>query len=171
MRSKIFVLISSVLLIILLQTTLLEYIKFNSIKPNLLLVFIVSVALLRGNIEGAVTGFFAGLMQDIVSGKVIGFYALLGMYLGIAIGSVNKRLYRDNFFVALVFSFVASIVYESVVYFFGVFLKGQTDFIYSFTNIILPEAVYNMAATVIIFFIVMKIDDRIKKSNKSSRKY
>jgi len=36
------------------------------------------VALLGSNIEGAVTGFCGGLTQDMLSGRVIGFYALLG---------------------------------------------------------------------------------------------
>ncbi len=171
MRSRIAIAVTGVFIAILLQTTILEYIKINNVKPNLLLVFIVSVALLRGNIEGAVIGFFAGLTQDIVSGKVIGFYALLGMYLGLIVGSLNKRIYRDNVFVALFFTFSSSIVYETLVYFFGVFLKGNTDFLNIFTKIIFPEALYNTASAIIIFYIAVKAERRINKSQKSLRKY
>jgi len=171
MRSRIAFAASGIIICLLLQTTLLEYIEINNIKPNLLLVFIVSVALLRGNIEGAVNGFFAGLMWDIVSGKVIGFYALLGMYLGLIIGSLNKRIYRDNIFVALFFTFSSSIVFETVVYFFGVFLKGNTDFLNFFTKIIFPEALYNTASVILIFFIVVRVDRRINKTQKLLRKY
>jgi rod shape-determining protein MreD len=171
MRSRIISAVTFILIAILLQTTILEYIKINNIKPNLLLIFIVSIALLRGNIEGAITGFFAGLMQDIVSGKVIGFYALMGMYLGLIVGSLNKRIYRDNIFVALFFSFSASVVYETLVYFFGVFLKGHTDFLYSITQIIIPEALYNTTVTIVIFYILVRVDRRFNRTKKSLRKY
>ncbi|HEY9060319.1 MAG TPA: rod shape-determining protein MreD [Pseudobacteroides sp.] len=171
MRSRITIAVSGICIAILLQTTILEYITINNIKPNLMLIFIVSIALLRGNIEGAVTGFFGGLMQDIVSGKVIGFYALLGMYLGLVVGSLNKRIYRDNVFVALFFSFCASVAYETLVYLLGIFLKGHTDFLYSFTNKIIPEALYNTAVTIILFYIVVRLDRRFNRTKKSLRKY
>jgi len=50
----------------------------------------------RKQYRGAVTGFLCGLTQDMLSGRVIGFYALLGLYLGLGIALINKRLYKEN---------------------------------------------------------------------------
>jgi rod shape-determining protein MreD len=161
----------SILLIILIQTTLLDYVRVFGVKPNLIFVFVVSIALLRGNVEGAVTGFFAGLMQDIVSGKVIGFYALLGIYLGLIMGSVNKRLYRENIFVVIFFTFVSTIAYESVVFFLGVFLKGQWSFIYPFKGIIIPEAIYNAVISIFTYILVIKTDHWIERAGRLPRRY
>ncbi len=95
--------------------------------------------LVRGSSEGAITGFFIGLSQDVISGKLVGFYSILGFYLGLIIGSTNKRLYRENFFIIIFFAFISSIAYESVVYlmylwgvyFLSGFKEGQLNLIYA----------------------------------------
>ncbi|HHW48984.1 MAG TPA: rod shape-determining protein MreD [Clostridiaceae bacterium] len=174
MRHKVIVYTICIFFIITLQSTVLDYIRVLNVKPNLLLVFVVAVAFLQGNVEGAVVGFFAGLSQDIVSGKLIGFYALLGLYLGLAVGSVNKRLYRDNLLIIVFFTFVSTILYEAVVYFLNSFnsiINGQGYFLYAVRGVILPEAVYNSVISVFIFIIVRKFSIKFEKLDKASRKY
>jgi len=58
-RVKIISYAALIFIIALIQSTVLESISIFNIKPNLLLIFIISVALLGSNIEGAVTGFCA----------------------------------------------------------------------------------------------------------------
>jgi rod shape-determining protein MreD len=170
MKIKILIYTFLIFLIVILQSTVLDYIKIYYIKPNLLIVFIISVALLRGNVEGSIIGFFIGLSQDLISGKLLGFYTILGLYLGLIIGSVNKRLYRENFMVIIFFTFISSIAYEMVVYFLSTFLKGGLDFYYPFKNIVLPEALYNSVISIFIYVLIIKLNDRFN-SNKVSRKY
>ena len=170
MKIKILIYTLIIFLIVLLQSTLLDYIKIYYIKPNLLIVFIISIALIRGNIEGSIIGFTIGLSQDLLSGKVLGFYSILGLYLGLIIGSVNKRLYRENFLVVIFFTFRSSIAYESIVYFLSTILKGQIDFYYPFKNIVLPEALYNSLISVFVYVLIIKLNDRFN-SSKISRKY
>ena len=170
MKTKILIYTLIIFFIVLLQATILDYIKIFYIKPNLLIVFVISVALLRGNIEGAVIGFFVGLSQDLISGKVLGFYTVLGMYLGLIIGSVNKRLYRENFLVVLFFTFISSIVYEMMVYFLSTFTHGSIGIYYPFKNIVLPEALYNSFISIFVYIVVIKLNDKFNHS-KISRKY
>ncbi len=171
MKLKVILSALSILLLMLIQTTILDYFKVFGVKPNLIFVFVVSVALLRGSLEGAITGFFAGLTWDILSGKVIGFYTLLCLYLGLILGSVNKRLYRENIFVAVFFTFVSTILFESVVFFFGVFIKGQWSFIYPFKTVIFPVAVYNAVISVFIYILAVKIGHWVEREGKLPRKY
>lgn len=171
MKAKIAVIGISIFFITMLQSTVLEYVRIFNVKPNLLLIFIVSVALLKGNVEGAVVGFVCGLAQDIVSGKAIGFYALLGLYLGIAVGSVNKRLYRENILVITFFTFVSTVAYEWGVYFLSTFLQDDLDFIYPIRNIILPEAIYNSAVSIFIYIFAIKLYDKLNDMGRLQRKY
>lgn len=171
MRIKVLIGAICIMIFALIQSTLLDYVTIFNVKPNLLVVFIIITALIRGNIEGAVAGFFSGLMQDIMSGKVLGFYSLLGLYLGLTLGSLNKRLYRENILVAVFFTFVSSMVYELAVYFFGIFIRHQSDFIYAFKSIIVPEAIYNCIISIILYIIVIKFNDKFEDMNKASRKY
>jgi rod shape-determining protein MreD len=177
-RFKILIYAVCVYFIMLLQTTVLNYFEIYNVKPNLTIIFIVAIALLRGNIEGAAVGFFTGLLQDMVGGKVIGLYALLGLYLGLAIGSVNKRLYRENYLVIIFFTFVSSIAYEFAVFFLCTVLPlalygngGQIDLLMPVKNIILPEAFYNSLISIFIYAFVIKLNYKFEDISKSARKY
>lgn len=174
MKIKIPIYTACIVSILLLQSTVLDYIRIYNVKPNLIIVFTISVALLNGNIEGAIVGFFAGLAQDMISGKMIGFYALLGLYLGLAVGSINKRLYRDNIFVVIFFTFVSTIAYESAVYFLCFFrsiIQGRINLLYPLKEIILPEAVYNSAVSVFIYIFVIKLIRAFEETDITQSKY
>lgn len=158
-------------MIVILQSTLVDYIMIYNVKPNLILIFIVSVGLLRGNVEGAVIGVFMGLAWDVVSGKLLGFYALLGLFLGFLTGSVNKRLYRENFLVILFFTFVSTVGFEWAVYFLHTVFTSKIDFYYPFRYVILPEAIYNCGVSIFIYIFVIKLNDWFSSSKKISRKY
>lgn len=171
MRYKIFVYAIFLILLLLLQSTLLGYTVIFNVKPNLLAVFVICVALLRGNIEGAAVGFFAGFLMDLTFGRLLGFYALLGMFLGLAVGSVNKRLYRENYLVVVVFTFIATIFYESAVYILSKFMSGDMKLLLPFTLKILPEALYNSIVSIFIFIIVIKLNHKFEEISKNLRKY
>ena len=171
MKLKIFVYTFFLLLLLLLQSTLLGYARIYNVKPNLLVIFIVCVALLRGNVEGASVGFFAGLLLDMAFGKFLGFYCLLGFYLGLAVGSVNRRLYRENYLVVVFFTFVATILYEAAVYILSNFMTGNLELLMPLTLKILPEALYNSVVSILVFAIMIKISHKFEETSKTARKY
>lgn len=171
MKSKILIYSVVVFILLLIQSTILNYIRIYNVKPNLILVFIIAVSLLRGSLEGAVLGFFAGLAQDMLSGKAIGIYALLGMYAGLISGSVNKRLYRENILVCVFFTFIISIVYEFIIFMPTAIFNGYENIPYVLKRIILPEAIYNSAFSVIIFILAVKISYSMESVRKKARKY
>jgi rod shape-determining protein MreD len=160
-----------IILFLVLQTTLLDYAAIYGIKPNLIVVFIIVTALVRGNVEGGAVGFFSGLAMDMLFGTVLGFYALLGLYLGIAAGSVNRRLFRENLLVVLFFTFMYSVIYELVVYILNTIMSGNIELLYPLTGIILPEASYNCVAAVLVYALLIRVDRRFTETGKISRKY
>jgi rod shape-determining protein MreD len=159
-----------IFLFLLLQTTLLKYAAIRGVKPNVIIVFIIVTALLRGGAEGGTVGFFAGLALDMMFGGVLGFHALLGFYLGIAAGSVNKNLFRENMLVVIFFTFMFSVAYESVVFIINNIMSGNIRFLYALTSVILPEAVYNSALVVLILPLLIKADRWFKGSARQARK-
>ncbi|MDQ2086275.1 rod shape-determining protein MreD [Herbivorax sp. ANBcel31] len=171
MRVKIIGYTLLVFIFALLQSTVLDYFKISNVKPNLLMVLIVVVAFQGNNIEGAILGFFSGLMHDVISGRVIGLYALLGLYLGLCIGSLNKRLYKENIFAVIFFILVSTVVYEYSVYFFHTVFRNKLELFYPLRHIILPEALYNSVVSIFIYIIVYKINEWSETSKRLSRKY
>jgi rod shape-determining protein MreD len=160
-----------IVLFLLLQTTLLHYVAIYGVVPNILVVFTIVTALLRGDSEGAILGFFAGLSLDLMFGNVIGFYALLGLYLGIAVGASNKKIFRENILVVVFFTFVYSVAYESVVYIVNNIMSGDMKFLYALTRTILPESAYNCAVAVLLFPLVIKAGRWFDGTDNKVRKY
>jgi rod shape-determining protein MreD len=178
MKTRIPVYTACILIIITVQSTLADYIMINNVKPNLLIIFIISVALLRGIFEGGIVGFIAGLVQDILFGKVMGFYTLLGLYLGVTVGSLNKRLYRDNHLVVIFFTFVSTFVYEFFVYLFITLMplalssqKITLEILKPLKSIVLNETIYNSAICIPIYILVTRVDYWLENLHKASRKY
>ena len=54
----------------ILQTSVFELIKLAGITPNILLILISSVAVMRGQKPGMIVGFFCGLLMDIFYGSM-----------------------------------------------------------------------------------------------------
>lgn len=171
MKVKIFLISIYILIITVVQSTILDYIRVFGVKPNLLVVFIICFSLIHGDMaEGAAVGFFSGLAQDMVTGKVLGLYSLLGMFLGLVLSSVNRRLYRDNVIVIIFFTFIASAIYESVLMLY-VYLKQPFNLVEALRYGILPVTIYNCAVSILFYVLVSKLNKRLENYNKTSRKY
>ena len=69
MKRKIIVILT-VIICFLLQSTIFKFLSFASISPNLLIIVTSSFGFMRGKKEGMVIGFFSGLLIDIFYGSV-----------------------------------------------------------------------------------------------------
>lgn len=178
MKYKVAIHVIAIILLCTIQSTLLQYVKIFGVKPNLVLIYVVCVALLRGYTEGAIIGAFSGLFLDVLGGRSLGLYTLVGMYLGLAVGSINKRIFRENILIVIFFTLIFSIAYEFSVFLLGSFLPSVFDrtvdplnILYALKQIILPEAIYNSIISIFIFILVMRSNNRYMELSKSSRKY
>ena len=171
MKKKLIFYFFFILLFLLLQTTLLHHVAIYGVVPNILLVFIIVTALLRGDAEGSAVGFFAGLFVDMMFGNILGFYALLGLYLGIAVGATNKKIFRENILIAVFFTFVYSLAYESLVYIINNIMSADMRFTYALTATILPEAAYNCVAVLFIFPLIIRAGKWFDGKEKRAKNY
>ncbi len=166
------VVITAILIInTILQSTYFEYIEIIGVKPNTAIIIIVSFAIMRGSFEGALIGFFSGLLQDILFGSSVGTHALLGMYVGYLCGKVNKDFFSENYFLELVLCAASVLGYECIIYFFFFLMRGKTDFLYFFNRIILPEVVYTSFISLFIYKVMYLINDKIEAREKLTRKF
>jgi rod shape-determining protein MreD len=153
-----------------LQSTLFQYIAVIGVKPNTALIIIVCYSVLRGDAEGAVVGFFSGLLQDIFMGDYIGMYALLGMLTGFICGKPLKDFYRENYLLPLLVTAVSAIAYGFAFYFMSFLFRGKLDLLYYFRRIILPETVYTIVMTLPIYSFVYWLNNRVEHHERYTRK-
>ena len=66
----------------LLQCSVFPALEIGGIKPNLMLIITASFGFMRGPREGMFVGIASGLLIDIQSGDMIGFYALIYLVAG-----------------------------------------------------------------------------------------
>ena len=65
---RFFITIGVSLLVLLVQTILVPYLAIGTIVPDLVLIWIVYLAITRGHIAATTAGFFLGLTMDILAG-------------------------------------------------------------------------------------------------------
>jgi len=141
------------------------------VKPNLMLIIIICFSLLRGSVGGAVIGLFSGILMDFFAAAVFGLHSLLCMYTGVVTGSLSSRFVRENYLVAVLFTFVLSFVYESIFFFLRFYMWGETQIVFFLKNTILLEAVYNCILVIPVYYSIIRINKWLERKEEVTRKY
>jgi len=160
MRKTVEIVIYALLIIIFvaLQSTIFRYIAFLNCAPQVVLILVVSVAVLRGQFAGALVGLIAGLLIDILGGRAIGFNAILYMYIGFFVAWISDRFYNTRYKVVLIFVIAANVVYDLLYYFFSFVIWGKGDLIAALWRVMLPEIWWTLILAVPVFWVIEKLD-------------
>ena len=162
-----FALVLLVLIAYILQATLLDMLQIGHIKPNLIIMVVIHIALLRGYWEGGLTGLFAGMLMDILTGRIFGVYAILAMLIGLLAGSFHQRIFRDNFISAMFFTFIFVTLFEFSFYFFEFYIWGQKHIWYAFSQVILPCALYTSILSAPLYMLIYRLNDKMNHYEES----
>jgi rod shape-determining protein MreD len=96
----------------LLQVSIVAPIEVAGGSPDVLLVTLVAVALLRGPVYGAVCGFFAGLIVDTATLETLGLTSLVLTVAGYWIGRYGETTGRDRSHAPLLSVLVITVLYS-----------------------------------------------------------
>ena len=165
-------LIFVILISFALQTTLFQYLNFGGISPNLLIIVTASYGFMYGRRYGMVTGFFCGLLMDIFYGDVLGFYALIYLYIGAANGLFHRIFYHNDITLPLLLISVSDFTYSFVCYVLLFLLRGRFVFGFYLKNIILPEIVYTILVTIFLYPLILLLNltlDNLQKRGERKR--
>ncbi|MCR4807871.1 MAG: rod shape-determining protein MreD [Lachnospiraceae bacterium] len=142
----------------LLQTTLFKAITLAGIVPNILLILTSAFGFMRGKNEGMYIGFVSGLLIDIFFGKIIGFYALVYMFIGYVNGFFRRIFYPEDIKLPMILIGLSDLLYCFLCYILLFLLRGKMHLSYYFVHIMLPEIVYTVLVTLIIYKAILYID-------------
>lgn len=144
-----------VLVLFLLQSTVFKWLSLANIGPNLLIVITASCGFMHGKNEGMLVGFFCGLLIDIFSSDLFGFYALVYMVIGYLNGFFNAIFYEVDIKLPMILIAVSELFYGIVIYLFLFLLRNRLDFMYYFVHIIVPELLYTIVITIILYRVIL----------------
>ena len=153
-----------ILITFILQSTVFQSLAIASISPNLLLILTVSFGFMRGKKEGLFVGFFCGLLIDIFYGNLVGFYALIYMYIGFLNGFLYKVFYDEDVKVPMVLVAISDLAYGLAVYVLQFMLRGRLGIFNYLRHIIIPEMVYTVLITVILYRLLYKLNHWLTES-------
>lgn len=157
-----------ILVCFLLQTAVFRYLDLAGIVPNLLLIPTVSFGMMRGRKEGMLIGFISGLLIDLFYGSIVGPYALLYMYLGYINGFFHRVYFMEDILLPMLMVGANDFVFSIFVYIVSYLLRGRLDFGFYLLHVILPEMIYTMVMTLIIYKPLVKINLWLKSKEEGS---
>jgi rod shape-determining protein MreD len=133
------------------QAALAPYLAIGDIVPNFFLLIVVTLALVEGPGWGAVSGFVAGLLFDLIGTGPVGPMALVLSVVGYATGTLQANLFAEGWLLPLTVLGIASITVE-LSYGLILGLLGVTSgWWHTFATVMLPEALYNVALGLLIY--------------------
>ena len=169
MRRKI-VLFIIITICFVLQTTVFQALAFANITPNLMVIVVSAIGFMRGRKEGLWVGFFSGLLIDIFFGFYLGVYALIYMYIGYINGLFQKRFYPDDIKLPMLLIGGSDLIYNLFVYFIMFLLRGRFQFWYYLKSIIIPDFVYTMVVSILLYLLFLKINQKLEEHEKRRAK-
>jgi len=139
------------MLLVVLQTNALPYLKLFGIHPNLLPIAAAMVAVLEGGVPGAVFGLFAGLCCDALYSRFEVIHMVYFFLSGLLIGRLVAAFFKKSFVSAA----LCSVVSLSVLNFFLMllfFLIPRRAGFASLTQVALPEIAFSALLTPLVYW-------------------
>ncbi len=157
MTRRVLVTIVVIVTALLLQSTLFWNLKLLGVRPELMYLITIVIAILEGPNEGAITGFAAGLAQDFLLNQPKGITALTLTLVGYAAGLARQYIVSPSPLLPMILVGVgtaAGIAFYQVV----AFLLGQLEETFSYAiRVTLLTALYNAILTPIVYPLLRRV--------------
>jgi rod shape-determining protein MreD len=142
---------------VLLQSTVFSQLRLLGVRPELLYLITILIALQEGPNEGAIVGFTAGLAQDMLLDQPKGITALTLTLLGYTVGMARQYIVSPSPLVPTIVVAIATALgvafYEIVTFLLGQFEASITYAV----RVALLTALYNAVLTPILSPLLRRI--------------
>ncbi len=136
--------------------------------PNILLIITVSFGFMKGKNQGMAVGFFCGLIVDVVSMNAVGFHMIIYIIIGYINGGFHQWMYSDYIVFPLIVTTFSSFLYCLYLYCFRFLVRNRLDFVFYLMNIILPEVIYTVILTSVIYQLLSFINYKMEMTERRS---
>ncbi|HEV8087853.1 MAG TPA: rod shape-determining protein MreD [Actinomycetota bacterium] len=154
---RVLALIAVIVTAILLQSTVFSQLRLLGVRPELLYLVTILIALQEGPNEGAIVGFTCGLAQDMLLDQPMGITALTLTLLGYAVGMARQYIVSPSPLVPTIVVAISTALgvafYEIVTFLLGQFEAGFTYAV----KVALLTALYNAVLTPILAPLLRRI--------------
>ena len=136
--------------------------------PNILLIITVAFGFMNGKNQGMAVGFACGLLMDIASMSAVGFHMIIFILIGYVNGALHQWLYSDYILFPLLVTTFCSFIYGGYLYVFQFLIRNRLNFVYYLLHVILPEVIYTVVMTCVVYQIIASINYRLEEAERRS---
>jgi len=121
------------------------------VKPDLMLLVVVSWSLLRGAKEGVIWAFIGGIGLDLVSGAPFGTFTVILVALSLLAGLGELSVFRTHIALPLIATSVATLAYD-LFFLLLLQIKGcSIEWADSLTKVVLPSILLNVLLSPLVY--------------------
>ena len=142
---------------VVLQTSIVSSLDVRGGAPDLVLVVLVCVALLRGAVAGAVAGFAAGLLLDTATLETLGVSSLLLTVAGYWAGRYGETTGRDRAHAPVAAVLAITVLATVAGYGLHFLLGDDVSARYVFVETLLPAVVMNVLLAVPVYAVCRRV--------------
>jgi rod shape-determining protein MreD len=147
-----------VTILIVAQSTWLDFIAIYSVIPDLSLLAVVYIAFKSRSIQGQSVGFVAGLLQDGISAAPFGLNAFIKTAVAWLANLLSGKFYIDRLLMPAIFGVVATLSKAGYLLLLSLFFSGKI-LSYDFLDRTLwIEVAYNAVAAPVLFLLLSPIE-------------
>lgn len=162
---------AALLVFTIMQTTIFaNALAIGGISPNLVLMFTCIAGFMRGKKTGMFTGFFGGILVDIMTSGAIGMTSLIYVYAGYMNGVFFKEYDKELIVFPMILVGICDFAYGILVFMTKFLVRARLDLWFYLKRIIIPEVIYTVALTIVAYeltyYLVRKLDSIDKKRSK-----
>lgn len=150
-----------------LQTGVFTSFTLGGIVPNILIICTVSTGMVRGKKDGCILGFILGILMDALYGSFFGVYALFLSVMGYVAGKIKQYFYEEDMTLPLVIIGIVDLLYGILIFVFGFFPRGRTNFLFYLSKIILPELFYTLILAIFLYRLIVLLNKKIDKGSEN----
>ncbi|MBM6761100.1 rod shape-determining protein MreD [Megamonas hypermegale] len=149
----------------ILQSAFFNIFSYNGITVDLVLLITIFFGIFYDK-YAILYGFCAGLFLDLASGSFLGIHIFTFLILCILINRLTQFIYKENIFLPLVASLLATIL-NNVLIAILIFLLGYDFNVWQVFNNIIVMLIYNLIFAYPVYFLVVYINKKIQYLIKS----
>ncbi len=135
----------------ILECTWGSFLNIQGISPCLAFALIMMISLETEPFEAGLLGLLAGVLTDVLWGRVFGFNALLFMYSAIFISFMSGEFYKKSEFVTSWITLIMTVLVQVISYIFTYTVWGTGNLVYAIFRYAIPTAAYTAAVQLLLY--------------------
>lgn len=159
------------IIIYLLQVNLFSWFNLAGVKPNLFVIFVLTIGLFAGKSIGVGFGITFGFILDLLMGKSIGICTTMLGIIGFIGGYLSKNFSKDSRITMITMIAITTFIYEIGTILLNLFINQTEIEIWYLIKTLLIEIIYNSIITIIIYPLIVKFGYTIEKTFKKDKMF